>query len=56
VALFKALNPDLESSAPGWPPNQTYGAFLTYAAFHVAYQTGQMYSVRHLLGEETPDN
>lgn len=56
VAYFKALNPNLESVAPGYPPNYTYGAFLQYASFHVAYHTGQMYSVRHLLGENPPDN
>jgi DinB superfamily len=56
VAHFKALNPDLESTVPGWPPNYTYGEFLKYAVFHVSYHAGQMYSVRHLLGEETPDN
>ena len=56
VAHFKALDPDLERAAPGWPPHYTYGEFLRYAAFHVAYHTGQMYSVRHLLGEGTPDN
>ena len=56
VAHFTALNPALESTPPGWPPKQTYTQFLTYAAFHVSYHTGQMYSVRHLLGEETPDN
>jgi hypothetical protein len=56
VAHFRAHNPDLDSSAPGWPPNYTYRAILTYAAFHVAYHTGQMFSARHLLGEETPDN
>ena len=53
---FKALNPDLESSAPGWSPGNKYGDFLKYLVFHVAYHTGQMYSARHLLGEETPDN
>jgi hypothetical protein len=56
IACFRSLNPDLDTSVPGWPPNYTYRAFLTYAAFHVAYHTGQMYSVRHLLGEQTPDN
>jgi hypothetical protein len=56
VAHFKALNPDMQAPVPGWPPNSTYGEFLKYAAFHVAYHTGQMYSARHLLGEETPDN
>ena len=56
AAYFKALNPDLDSCSPGWPPNYNYRAFLSYAAIHVAYHTGQMYSVRHLLGEMTPDN
>jgi hypothetical protein len=56
VVYFKALNPDLDSCPPGWLPNNTYRAFLSYAAFHVAYHTGQIYSARHLLGEETVDN
>lgn len=56
VAYFKALNPDLSSCPPGYPPNYTYRAFLTYAVFHIAYHTGQIYSARHLLGETTPDN
>ncbi|SRR6266516_5770921 len=56
VAHFKARNPDLESAAPGWPPPWTYREFLKYAVFHVSYHTGQIYSARHLLGEETPDN
>lgn len=56
VSDFKARNPDLESCPPGWPPGHTHGDFLRYLAFHVAYHTGQIYSVRHLLGEQTPDN
>jgi hypothetical protein len=56
VAHFKALNPDLDSTGPGWPPSHTYRHFLEYAVFHVSYHTGQMYSARHLLAEETPDN
>ena len=56
VASFKKLNPNLDSCPPKWPSGYTYRAFLTYAAFHVAYHTGQMYSVRHLLGDVTPDN
>ena len=56
VAYFKALDPDLESAAPGWPPHWTYRAFLEYLVFHIGYHTGQMYSVRHLLGEQPPDN
>lgn len=34
----------------------TWSFTLQYQAFHVAYHTGQMYSVRHLLGHETVDN
>lgn len=56
VADFKARNPRLESTPLGWPSHYTYDEFLKYAVFHVSYHTGQMYSVRHLLGEETPDN
>lgn len=56
TAYLKARNPDLASCPPGWPPGSTYGEILRYLAFHVAYHTGQIYSVRHLLGEKTPDN
>jgi hypothetical protein len=56
VANFKALNPDVENSTPGWPANFTYAEYLKYASFHVAYHTGQMYTVRHLLGDSPPDN
>lgn len=34
----------------------TWGNFVQYQAFHVAYHTGQAYSVRHLMGHETEDN
>ena len=59
VAHFKSLNPDLGDPPPGLSPGlagNTYGTSLKYLVFHVAYHTGQIYSVRHLLGEETPDN
>lgn len=56
VAHFRGLNPDLDITPPGWPPEWTYRKFLQYLSFHLAYHTGQMYTVRHLLGEETPDN
>ena len=56
MAHFKSLNPNLDSAPPGWPPNYTYRALLRYAVIHVAYHTGQMYTVRHLLGDETTDN
>lgn len=56
VAHFRALNPDPATRIPGCPTGFTYGEFLEYAAFHIAYHTGQIYSARHLLGEETEDN
>lgn len=56
VAHFKKEDPDLEGHREGWPPEQTYGVFLRYNTFHVAYHAGQIYSARHLLGEVTPDN
>ena len=55
VAHFKALNPDL-STAPPALPDWSYGSQLEYLVFHIAYHTGQIYSARHLLGEETVDN
>ena len=56
VAYFKALNPALDSTPPGWSHHWTYGSSLEYLVFHIAYHTGQMYSARHLLGDQTPDN
>lgn len=56
LAHFKAANSSLESRIPGCPANFTYGEYLEYAVFHIAYHTGQIYSARHLLGEEPPDN
>jgi hypothetical protein len=34
----------------------TWGYLVQYQAFHVAYHTGQVYSVRHLMGHVTEDN
>jgi len=56
TARFRTLNPDLDSPAPGLPAHYTYREFLKYAGFHVSYHAGQIYSVRHLLGDQTPDN
>ncbi|WP_309713213.1 DinB family protein [Armatimonas sp.] len=56
VAHLKARNLDLEASAPDGSPGNTYGEVLQYMVFHVGYHIGQMYTVRHLLGEVTPDN
>lgn len=52
---FIALNPQSKDKNPfrdGW----TWEKALEYQVFHVAYHTGQIYSVRHLLGHDTVDN
>ncbi len=54
MAFLKARNPDMQSKAPQW--HSTYDELLRYVAFHIAYHTGQIYSARHFLGEQTPDN
>jgi len=56
MTYLVALNPNLENPAPHWGPQSKYEDLLRYVAFHIAYHTGQMYSVRHLLGETPPDN
>ena len=56
IAHFKTLNPDPATQISGCPTGFNYGEYLEYAVFHIAYHTGQMYSVRHLLGETTTDN
>ncbi len=53
---FRAQNPDPATRIPGCPTGFTYAEYLEYAVFHLAYHTGQIYSARHLLGEETSDN
>ncbi len=47
--------PNLDSQNP-YRQDWTWGYSLRYMTFHVAYHTGQIYSVRHLLGHETVDN
>lgn len=54
-AAFAANPHDSEEPNPN-RDNWTWGWTLEYQAFHVAYHTGQMYSVRHLLGHEPVDN
>ena len=56
VTALKARNLDLASAAPDGSPGHTYGDVLQYMIFHISYHIGQIYTVRHLLGEETPDN
>jgi len=54
-AAVAELNPDLKDPVVGFQP-WTWGAMLQYAAFHVAYHTGQVYSARHIFGHQTEDN
>jgi hypothetical protein len=49
------LDPNASDPIPG-ESRATWGFYLEYMSFHVAYHTGQAYSVRHLLGHETTDN
>ena len=56
VAHLRASNPDPDSAVPNDPSGFTFREYLKYAVFHIGYHTGQIYSARHLLGEETPDN
>jgi hypothetical protein len=54
-ASLLELDPAEEEKNPfreGWSWRQT----VEYQAFHVAYHTGQIYTVRHLFGHETEDN
>ena len=37
-------------------PGPTLGHLADYMLFHVAYHTGQAFSVRHLMGHKTNDN
>ena len=39
-----------------WDRCRTVRDRLRIAAYHVAYHAGQVYSVRHALGEDTPEN
>ncbi len=54
-AKFLEERPDLESKSP-FRTDWTWGYTLQYMAFHIAYHTGQMYSVRHLMDHVTADN
>ena len=56
VEYLKGLNADLGQPLRNWPKFWTMEETLKYQIFHIAYHAGQIYSARHLLGEETPDN
>lgn len=54
-ALSLELDADFEFG-DDWDRCRTVRDRLRIAAYHVAYHAGQIYSVRHLLGEQTPEN
>jgi len=54
-SAFQSNPHDSEESNPN-RVDWTWGFTLEYQVFHVAYHTGQVYSIRHLLGHETVDN
>ena len=49
------VNPNFNLPTPG-SDNFTWIQFAQYQVFHVAYHTGQAFSVRHLMGHSTNDN
>ena len=53
AAKAAAADKEKDDAYPDWG---TWGNMIQYQVFHVAYHTGQVYSVRHLLGHETEDN
>ncbi len=56
MAHLKAEAPALDKARRGFNPKMILEDSLRYSVFHIAYHTGQIYTARHLLGEETPDN
>ena len=54
-ASFHANPHDSDEPNP-YRVDWTWGFTVEYQVFHVPYHTGQIYSVRHLLGHETADN
>lgn len=56
VEAFRSQNPDLGSPAPGTSWEWSVKETLKYTIFHVSYHAGQMYTVRHLMGDRTADN
>ncbi len=52
---FLQERPNLDEKCP-FRDEWTWAYMIEYMAFHIAYHTGQMYSVRHLMGHETNNN
>lgn len=55
-AVFLRSDADRETPLTFEGPGRTFGEFADYMIFHVAYHTGQAFSVRHLMGHRTNDN
>lgn len=55
AASLRANPPDPEADSP-YRKDWKWGTLVEYQAFHIAYHTGQVYSVRHLLGHQPVDN
>jgi hypothetical protein len=55
-AAMLAIALERDAPMPFEGPGRTMGEFADYMLFHVAYHTGQAFSVRHLMGHETNDN
>lgn len=54
--VFLRSDADRETPLTFEGPGRTFGEFADYMVFHVAYHTGQAFSVRHLMGHRTNDN
>jgi uncharacterized damage-inducible protein DinB len=55
-AVFLRVEANREDALSFPGPGRTFGEFADYMVFHVAYHTGQAFSVRHLMGHKTNDN
>ena len=55
-AVFLASTSERDDALAFNGPGETFGQFADYMVFHIAYHTGQAFSVRHLMGHKTNDN
>ena len=55
-AVFLASTAERDEPLAFNGPGETFGQFADYMVFHIAYHTGQAFSVRHLMGHKTNDN
>lgn len=55
-AVFLAAAAERDEPLAFDGPGRTFGEFADYMVFHIAYHTGQAFSVRHIMGHKTNDN